>query len=134
MALWRSWTAGPPPRWFRIMSLVTAVLFPLKLIGEHSLDDVMWAVAICAIMLVNAVVPRGLYDGRFSAWMNEHPLVNGGSAFLVLGAGLFSILSDFISSSWPRAAIALPAAAVFAVLMVYRTRTLQTQAQASPAE
>jgi uncharacterized membrane protein YbhN (UPF0104 family) len=121
MALGRN-RAGRPPRWFRVVAAVTAVVFPLQLISEHSLNDTLWAVVIFAIMALNAIAPRGLYDGRFNAWMQDHPLVNGGFVFLILGAGLFSILSDYFAT-WLCAAIAIPVAAGFAVFMVYRSRS-----------
>jgi hypothetical protein len=116
----RRWD-GRPPRWFRLTSAVIAVLFAVGLKDARELVDVIWGVLACSLMLVNAIAPRGLYDGRFNAWTEKHPFVGGGLVFIVLGGSAVALMSDFIDS-WLAAVIVLPMSAVFTAWITYRRR------------
>lgn len=112
---------GRPPRWFRITSAAMAVLFAVGLRNAHELIDVFWGVLACSLLLVNAIAPRGLYDGRFNAWTRKHPIVSGGLFFLILGGSALAVLSDYVDM-WLAAVIVLPLSAAFAVWATYRDR------------
>jgi hypothetical protein len=116
----RLW-GGRPPRWFRITSAGIAVLFAVGLIHAHELIDVIWGVLACSLMLVNAIAPKGLYDGRFNAWTQKHPIVAGGLLFLILSGSALALLSDYIDS-WLAAVIVLPMSAAFVAWITYRER------------
>ncbi|MEV0804704.1 hypothetical protein AB0I34_43935 [Kribbella sp. NPDC050281] len=116
----RLWDSRPP-RWFRITSVGLAVLFAVGLRNAHGLIDVFWGVLACSLLLVNAVAPKGLYDGRFNAWTQKHPIVSGGLVFLVLGGSALAVLSDYVDS-WLAAVIVLPLSAAFVAWITYRER------------
>jgi hypothetical protein len=123
MALGKSW-ASRPPRWFRVVAGVVAVFFALELITAHNFNDVLWAVFVCGGLGLNAVAPRGLYDGRFEAWLRAHPVVNAGLTFLLLATALYLGLSSFLPD-WLGVVIALPLAAGLAAWVVYRARSAE---------
>jgi hypothetical protein len=123
MALWKSW-ASRPPRWRRVVAGVFAMIFALGLITAHNLNDVLWAVFVCGVLGLGAVAPRGLYDGRFTAWLRAHPVVNAGPTFLLLGTVLYLVLSGFLPD-WLGVVIALPLAAGLAAWAVYRARSVE---------
>ena len=116
----RLWN-GRPPRWFRITSAGIAVLFAVGLTNAHELIAIIWGVLACSLMLVNAIAPKGLYDGRFSAWTQQHPIMSGVLGFLVLGGSSLALLSDYVDS-WLAAVVALPLSAAFAAWNTYRLR------------
>jgi hypothetical protein len=118
----RLWDARPP-RWFRVISAGFAVLFAVGLTDADELVDVIWGILACSLMLVNAIAPKGLYDGRFNAWTQKHPFVSGGLAFTVLGGSALALLSDFIDS-WLAAVIVLPMSAAFTAWITHRQRVL----------
>jgi hypothetical protein len=123
MALGKSW-ASRPPRWRRVAAGAFAVSFALRLITAHNLNDVLWALFVCGGLGLSAVAPRGLYDGRFEAWLRAHPVVNAGLTFLLLGTALYLVLSSFLAD-WLSGVIALPLAAGFAAWVVYRARSVE---------
>jgi hypothetical protein len=123
MALGKSW-ASRPPRWRRVVSGVAAVIFALELITVDEPSDVVVAVGVCGVLGLDAVAPRGLYDGRFTAWLRAHPLVNAGLTFLLLGTVLYLVLSIFLTD-WLGVVIALPLAAGAAAWAVYRARSVE---------
>ena len=110
-----------PPRWFRIISATAAVLSAVRLFYAHELADVFWGVVVCALLLLNAIAPKGLYDGRFDAWTQKHPIVSGSLTFLILGGGFVFLLSDYVAK-WLAAVIVLPLSAAFVAWMSYRER------------
>jgi hypothetical protein len=116
-----SWGASRPPRWFRITSAAIAVLFAAGLMNADELTDVLWGVLACLIMLLNAIAPKGLYDGRFNAWTQKHPIASGSLIFLVLGGSALSLLSDYVDK-WLAAVIVLPLSAAFAAWITHRDR------------
>ena len=73
---------------------------------------------------LGAVAPRGLYDGRFTAWLRAHPVVNAGLTFLLLATALYLGLSSFLPD-WLGGVIALPPAAGLAAWVVYRARSVE---------
>jgi hypothetical protein len=123
MALGKGW-ASRPPRWRRIVAGAFAVSCALRLITAHNLHDVLWTVYVCGVLGLGAVAPRGLYDGRFEAWLRAHPVVNAGLTFLLFGAPLYWILSSFLAD-WLGVVIALPLAAGAAAWAVYRARSVE---------
>jgi TRAP-type C4-dicarboxylate transport system permease large subunit len=118
-----TWSSGAsrPPRWFRIISATIAGVSAVRLFYAQELADVFWGVVVCALMLLNAIAPKGQYDGRFNAWTQRHPIVSGGLTFLVLGGGLVFLLSDYVAG-WLAAVIVLPLSAAFVAWMSYRER------------
>jgi hypothetical protein len=128
MKLPARWWEGRPPRWFRLTSAVFAVLFAVGLKDAPELVDVIWGVLACSLMLVNAIAPRGLYDGRFNDWTQKHPLVGGGLAFIVLGGSALALMSDFIDSRLA-AVIVLPVSAAFTAWMTCRQRVTARKAE-----
>jgi hypothetical protein len=112
---------GRPARWFRITSAGIAVLFAVGLTNADRLIDVFWGVLACSLMLVNAIAPKGLYDGRFTAWTRKHPIVSGGLFFLILGGSALALMSDYVDT-WLAAVIVLPVTAAFAAWVTYRER------------
>jgi hypothetical protein len=123
MALGKSW-ASRPPRWRRIAAGAFAVSFALRLITAHNFNDVLWTVYVCGVLGLGAVAPRGLYDGRFTAWLRAHPVVNAGLTFLLLGTALYLGLSSFLPD-WLGVVIALPLAAGAAAWTAYRARSVE---------
>ena len=118
-----TWLGGSrPPRWLRIISAAIAVLFAVGLSNAHALTDVFGGALACSLMLLTAIAPKGLYDGRFSAWTRKHPIANGSLIFLVLGGCLLMLLSDYIAA-WLAAVIVVPPSATFAAWITYREHT-----------
>ncbi|WP_157630691.1 hypothetical protein [Kribbella catacumbae] len=92
--------------------------------NARELTDVIWCVLACSLMVLNAIVPKGLHDGRFTAWTQKHPIVTGGLIFLIMGSGLVFLLSDHVAK-WLAAVIALPLSAAFVAWMTaYRLAVL----------
>lgn len=114
----RLW-GGRPPRWFRIISAALAVLFAVELINAHRLIDVFWGALACSLMLMNAIAPKGLYDGRFDAWTRKHPMASAVLLFIVLGGIALAVLSDYVQL-WLAAVIVLPLSAAVAPWAAYR--------------
>ena len=111
---------GKPPRWMRIGAAAVAAVFCLQLLfGEHGPHDVVWTVVECTLMMLIAIAPRGLYDGRADAWERNHPIASGTLMFVVLSGLLMWCLADYVAW-WLAAAIALPGAAVLATWITYR--------------
>jgi hypothetical protein len=122
MALEKRW-ASRPPRWARIVFGTGAVIFALELITADEPSDVVFRVFFCGSLGLQAVAPRGLYDGRFDAWLRAHPVVNAGLTFLLLETALYVVLSIFLTD-WLGVVIALPLAAG-AAWAVYRARSVE---------
>jgi hypothetical protein len=122
MALGKS-GASRPPRWLRIVFGAGAVITALGLITADEPSDVVVAVGVCGSLGLHAVAPRGLYDGRFDAWLRAHPVVNAGLTFLLLETALYLVLSIFLAD-WLGVVIALPLAAG-AAWSVYRARSVE---------
>ncbi|NIK58209.1 hypothetical protein [Kribbella shirazensis] len=112
---------GRPPRWFRLASAAIAVLFAVGLMNARELTDVFRGILGCSLMLLTAIAPKGLYDGRFKAWTPRHRILSGALVFLVLGGIFLFMLSDYIAP-WLAAVCAFPLSAAFAAWSTYRER------------
>ncbi|TCM48949.1 hypothetical protein [Kribbella sp. VKM Ac-2568] len=123
MALEKS-RASRPPRWVRIVLGAVAVIWALGLITADEPSDVVFRVFFCGSLGLQAVAPRGLYDGRFNAWLRAHPVVNAGLTILLLGTALYVGLSIFLAD-WLGVVIALPLAAGAAAWAAYRARSVE---------
>jgi hypothetical protein len=117
-----------PPWWFRIMSLVFAVLLAGQLIGHHRPLDVVQGVLLCGLMLMNAIAPRGMYDGRFETWASTHRLLSSSLVFVFLGLLLLVTLRDFFNI-WTSMIISVAVAGVATVFGVWRSQVRRRPAE-----
>ena len=93
----------PPVLVQRVFAGLIGVAFVVRLIVEPNLRNALWLLTICTLSAVTVISPKGVRDGRLTAWERRHPIwVGAGAAVfggLVAFLGFSMFLDDRLSAA-----------------------------------
>lgn len=85
-----------PPRLRRGIRIAIPVIFIVRAVVDHTLENIVWAVWFAVLMLPYGIAPDATRR-RLDTWERTHPVLSESVMFVLMTGGAFVLLRYFFN-------------------------------------